>query len=150
LQIAANSRRQNNANDGTDICSLRHLPKVLMMSSIQATCHCLMKKSRCLLNSKSLGVKSSSHQVVKQTTQTPEGMAIVCEHSQAKNAQSVWAKLQDRHAHSQAATLARDILEQEIADFRLEATWKMCSIPHSFDKQGHGLGDFARCWRPSD
>jgi hypothetical protein len=45
-------------------------------------------------------------QVLEQTTQTPEGMGIVCEHSQTKNAQSVWAKLQDRCAHSQGATLA--------------------------------------------
>jgi hypothetical protein len=57
-------------------------------------------------------------------TQTSEGMAIICKRSQTKNAQSAHAKLQDRCPHSQAATSAQDILEQEITDFRLNATWK--------------------------
>jgi hypothetical protein len=42
-------------------------------------------------------------QVLEQTMLTSEGMVIVCNHSQTKNAQSVCTKLQDRHAHSQVA-----------------------------------------------
>jgi hypothetical protein len=69
-------------------------------------------------------------QVLKQTMLTSEGMVIVFEHSQTKNdGQSVHPNSQDRHAHSQAVTLAQDILEQEIIDFRLKATWKKGCAP---------------------
>jgi hypothetical protein len=43
--------------------------------------------------------------------------------------QSVHTKSQDRHTHSQAATLARDILEQENVEFRLDAAWKKGCAP---------------------
>jgi hypothetical protein len=56
-------------------------------------------------------------------------MVIVREHSKTKDAQQVFAKLQDRYAHSQAATLARDVLEQEILEFRIDATWKKGCVP---------------------
>jgi hypothetical protein len=39
LRITANSRKQNNGNDGTDTFSLQHLPKALTTFSIQAARH---------------------------------------------------------------------------------------------------------------
>jgi hypothetical protein len=70
------------------------------------------------------------HQVLKHTMLTSEGMVITCEHSQSKNAQSVCTKKsQDLCAHSQAATLAQDILEQKIVEFRLGAAWKKGCAP---------------------
>jgi hypothetical protein len=45
------------------------------------------------------------YQVLEQAIQSSEGMVIVREYSQTKDAQAVYAKLQARYAHSQAATL---------------------------------------------
>jgi hypothetical protein len=54
------------------------------------------------------------HQILEQTVQTQEEMTIVRECSKTKDAQSVHAKLTERHEHSQAATLAQDALEREL------------------------------------
>jgi hypothetical protein len=64
------------------------------------------------------------YQILKQTVQTQEGMTIVLEHSKTKDAQSVHAKLIERHKHSQAATLAQGAPERELGELRLDTTWK--------------------------
>jgi hypothetical protein len=69
------------------------------------------------------------YQVLEQAIQSSEGMVIVWEHSQTKNAQALYAKLQSRYAHSQAATLAQDALEQELSDLHLDTTWKRGCVP---------------------
>ena len=42
------------------------------------------------------------------------------EHTKSKDAQTAHAKLQARHAHSQAATLAQDALQLELSEMRLD------------------------------
>jgi hypothetical protein len=69
------------------------------------------------------------YQVLEQTAQTQEGMTIVREYSKTKDAQSVHAKLIERHKHSQAATLAQDAPERELGELRLDATWKKGCVP---------------------
>ena len=46
---------------------------------------------------------------------------IAREHAKTKDAQTVRAKLQARHAHSQAATLAQDALQPELSEVHLDA-----------------------------
>jgi hypothetical protein len=69
------------------------------------------------------------YQVLEQAIQSSEGMVIVREYSQTKDAQAVYTKLQARYAHSQAARLARDALEQELSEFCLDSTWKKGCVP---------------------
>jgi hypothetical protein len=106
------------------IYSLRHLPKAMKIF-FNPSCVPSTDEERALF----VDQQKFGCQVLQQTTLTFEGMVIVRKHSQTKNAQSVHAKLQDWCAHSQAATLARDILEQAIADFRLNGTWKKGCAP---------------------
>jgi hypothetical protein len=62
--------------------------------------------------------KKFGYQILEQTVQTQKGMTIVREYSKTKDAQSVHAKLIERHELSQAATLAQDALERELGDLR--------------------------------
>jgi hypothetical protein len=56
-------------------------------------------------------------------------MVIVREYSKTKDAQAVYKKLQERYAHSQAATIAQDALQLELSEMRLDTTWKKGCVP---------------------
>jgi hypothetical protein len=52
------------------------------------------------------------YQVLEQAVQSLEGLVIVWQCPQTKDAQTMDAKCQAQYAHSQAATLAQDTLKQ--------------------------------------
>jgi hypothetical protein len=83
-------------------------------------------------------------QVLEQTVQTQEGMTIVWECSKTKDAQSVHAKLIERHKHSQAATLAQDALERELGELPLDTTWKKGCAPFMVAFK-NGVVDLENC-----